>query len=108
MSNEQAVLNAQWNAAVLEQQAERARENYDAVAGEQMRPSVLFRPSLSLDGDKWCALYGDNLQIGVSGFGSSPDEATSHDEESLNLHAMIRQAQIRAVPQKSHSNKKAA
>jgi len=31
-----------------------------------------------------------------------------HDEESLNLHAMIRQAQIRAVPQKSHSNKKAA
>ncbi|MGH8811311.1 MAG: hypothetical protein ACREXO_04830 [Advenella sp.] len=32
-------------------------------------------------------------------------------EESLNLHAMIRQAQIRAVgkvPQKSHSNKKAA
>lgn len=34
-----------------------------------------------------------------------------HEEETLNLHAMIRQAQIRAVgkvPQKSHSNKKAA
>ncbi|WP_165392975.1 hypothetical protein [Advenella incenata] len=33
------------------------------------------------------------------------------DEETLNLHAMIRQAQIRyanRVPQKSHSNKKAA
>ncbi len=33
-----------------------------------------------------------------------------HEEESLNLHAMIRQAQIKAVervPQKSHSNKKA-
>lgn len=34
-----------------------------------------------------------------------------HEEETLNLHAMIRQAQIRAVgkvPQKSRSNKKAA
>jgi hypothetical protein len=35
-------------------------------------PHVLMRPKLSLDGNKWCALYGDSLQDGVAGFGDSP------------------------------------
>lgn len=38
-------------------------------------PSVMYRPTLSIDGDKWCALYGNNLQEGVAGFGDSPAEA---------------------------------
>ena len=38
-------------------------------------PSYIFRPQLSIDGNKWCALYGDNLQDGVAGFGDSPAEA---------------------------------
>lgn len=45
------------------------------VAEAQARPSVLYRPSLSIDGNKWCALYGENLQDGVAGFGDSPEEA---------------------------------
>ena len=32
-------------------------------------------PFVSLDGGKWCALYGPNLQDGVAGFGDSPEEA---------------------------------
>ena len=39
------------------------------------RPSIQFRPKISLDGNKWCALYGEDLQCGVSGFGDSPDLA---------------------------------
>jgi hypothetical protein len=39
------------------------------------RPSVLLRVKVSQDGNKWCALYGDDLQEGVCGFGASPDEA---------------------------------
>jgi hypothetical protein len=27
------------------------------------------------DGDKWCVLYGENLQEGIAGFGATPDEA---------------------------------
>ena len=42
---------------------------------ERQRPSVLFRPSLSLDGAQWCALYGANIQDGVAGLGESPDAA---------------------------------
>lgn len=45
------------------------------IAYEHTRPSVLFRPTVTLDGDMWCALYGDNLQTGVSAFARSPDEA---------------------------------
>lgn len=42
---------------------------------ERQRPSVLFRPRVYVDGNQWCALYGDNLQDGVAGFGDSPDKA---------------------------------
>ena len=39
------------------------------------RPSILLRPGLSIDGNQWCALYGENIQDGVAGFGSSPEKA---------------------------------
>jgi len=36
------------------------------------RPSVLYRPRISIDGNQWCVLYGDNLQDGIAGFGNTP------------------------------------
>jgi len=39
------------------------------------RPSAIFKPRLSIDGNQWCALYGENLQDGVAGFGDSPADA---------------------------------
>lgn len=45
------------------------------IQNEYVRPSILFKPDLSLDGDSWCALFGKDLQVGVCAFGSSPDEA---------------------------------
>lgn len=34
-----------------------------------------LKPRVFIDGDKWCVLYGDNLQDGIAGFGSTPLEA---------------------------------
>lgn len=31
--------------------------------------------AISLDGDKWCALVGENLQEGVAGFADTPIDA---------------------------------
>lgn len=31
-----------------------------------------LRPSISIDGNQWCVLYGEDLQNGVAGFGDSP------------------------------------
>lgn len=45
------------------------------AAKAQMRPSTLYKPRLSIDGNMWSALYGDDLQSGVAGFGKSPAEA---------------------------------
>ena len=57
-ATEQSVLNNQWNAAQ-----------------SQQLPSVLYRPRLMADGDMWCAIYGDDLQTGVAGFGETPAAA---------------------------------
>ena len=45
------------------------------AAAHYERPSVLYRPKLSVDGNQWCALYGDDLRSGVAGFGDSPNDA---------------------------------
>ena len=50
-------------------------QEYNLAAQEHQRPCVLFKPTLSRDGNMWCALYGCNLQEGVSGFGRTPAEA---------------------------------
>lgn len=45
------------------------------ISDAMTTPSVLWRPRLFIDGNQWCALYGDDLQSGVSGFGPSPAQA---------------------------------
>jgi len=51
------------------------KQEFLNAAFEMQRPSVIFKPKISRDGDQWCVLLGDDLQIGVAGFGSTPDEA---------------------------------
>ena len=38
-------------------------------------PSTLYKPKLCVDGNQWCALYGEDLQIGIAGFGDTPELA---------------------------------
>ena len=39
---------------------------------------IIYVPiSLTLDGDQWCALVGENIQSGEAAFASSPVEALS-------------------------------
>ena len=51
------------------------QEQIYAVGYEHSRPSAVFRPSIGRDGNKWCALYGEDLMDGVAGFGDTPEEA---------------------------------
>ena len=43
---------------------------------EQKRPFMLLKPRIYPDGNMWCALYGDNIQEGVAGFGETPEKAS--------------------------------
>jgi hypothetical protein len=48
------------------------------AAIDQRAPHVLMRPKVYPDGDQWCALYGDDLQSGVCGFGKTPEAACAN------------------------------
>lgn len=48
----------------------------DQTQAALRRPFVLMRPRMFIDGNQWCALYGENLQDGVAGFGTSPAAAS--------------------------------
>lgn len=69
---ERAMLDAN-----LSHYAQMASASAQEAASEAMRPSVLYRPSMGLDGTLWCALYGDDLMNGVAGFGDTPAKAMS-------------------------------
>jgi len=65
-----------------------ATEHWAEAGRQQQRPFMLLRPRMMPDGNRWCALYGDNLQEGVSGFGDTPNEASvQFDAEWLNANA---------------------
>jgi hypothetical protein len=49
-----------------------ASQCFSSINECMTEPSVLYRPTLSVDGNRWCALYGADLQAGVAGFGDSP------------------------------------
>ncbi len=51
---------------------------------ESRLPSRVYRPKLFIDGDQWCALYGDDLQAGVAGFGNTPALAMEDFDKNWN------------------------
>lgn len=58
--------------------AESVANRIEILVSNIDRPSVIFKPTLSRDGNKWIALFGDDLQVGVVGIGESPGEAMFH------------------------------
>lgn len=52
------------------------------ICGAMTAPHVLYKPALLVDGTKWCALYGDNLHVGVAGFGDTPEEAMAEFDKA--------------------------
>ena len=42
------------------------------VEAEEFNLVALLKPKIYIDGDHWCVLWGENLQDGIAGFGSSP------------------------------------
>ena len=45
------------------------------TAASYDRPSAIYRPTLTVDGNQYCALYGADLVDGVAGFGPSAADA---------------------------------
>jgi hypothetical protein len=52
-----------------------ARDAITDVQHQMVRPSVLFRPTITKDGNAWIALLGPDIQVGVAGCGDTPEDA---------------------------------
>lgn len=66
----------------------------ESVELERLRPFMLLRPKMFPDGNQWCALYGDNIQDGVCGFGDTPHQASvDFDIQWLNARIQRRDAE---------------
>jgi len=52
-------------------------------------PHIIFKPKVYPDGNQWCALYGEDLMMGVCGFGDTPELACADFDKnwkSQTLH----------------------
>lgn len=46
-----------------------------AIESAEFNLIRVLSPRISIDGDKWSVVYGENMQDGVCGFGTSPIKA---------------------------------
>jgi hypothetical protein len=58
------------------------KQEYLNAAMEQQRPCVLFKPEVSLDGDHYMVLYGQDLMSGCAGFGKTLAEAMADFDQN--------------------------
>lgn len=68
----------------LEIESSKRQWNQDLLQNEQLcnegevhiyKMFKALNATLQRDGNQWCALFGEDLQVGVAGFGDSPHEA---------------------------------
>lgn len=45
------------------------------IEAEEMNLVSILKPKIFIDGNKWCLLYGENIQDGICGFGDTPRKA---------------------------------
>lgn len=55
----------------FEKVAAAAHVHFSEMFAESTRPSVLYRPTLGIDGNQFFFLYGSNLMEGCAGFGDT-------------------------------------
>lgn len=84
-SSQQALTAEAWQMA-----AEEFRDAGRDLSAVITSPNVIYKPRLYVDGSQWCAIYGENLQDGVAGFGDSPSLAMVDFDKSWYQKLPIR------------------
>jgi len=76
-NTEQNISHAAWVAG------EAARVCFERIEGYHATWAAVLKPTLAKDGDMWCALHGDDLQVGIAGFGPTPAHALQAFEVAM-------------------------
>lgn len=80
-------MNGEWSRIAADgiiHEASKAFTEWTDAAWQHSRPSVLFRPTVSLDGNCYCLLYGEDLMAGCAGFGETMAEAAADFDKNWN------------------------
>jgi len=56
---------------------------FQEIAAYHATWASAMKPALYKDGDMWCALHGENLQVGIAGFGPTPAHALNAFETAM-------------------------
>lgn len=64
----------------------RVEESLKSAAYAYERPSAIYRPKLFLDGNMYCALFGEDLMNGCAGFGETADSAMWDFDKNWREH----------------------
>lgn len=83
------MLNNEHSAMIMNQLSNNAAIQNDYVLSDivqqiEYRLFQMLKPKLYKDGDKWCCLYGDNIQVGICGFGDTPYASILEFNKSWN------------------------
>lgn len=78
----EAVADIARNSFDISRLLEAASQELYSVSYEWRRPFMLLKPRMFPDGNQWCALYGDDIQSGVCGFGDTPDRAAAEFDKA--------------------------
>ena len=73
-----------------------ARECVEAILDAAVcqlsdRPSVLHRPKLTIDGNRYFVLYGEDIRTGVAGFGDTVAEAMADFDKQWSERRVLRE-----------------
>jgi len=68
------------------------------TAGWLSAPHSRMKPRVFPDGSMWCALYGDNLQDGVAGFGATPAAACADFDVNWNGQTLLQKEKADPLP----------
>lgn len=63
---------------------DRLNDTFNRMDERQQQWHEKFTPKVYRDGNSWCALYGDDLQKGVCGFGPTPAAAVEDYNRNWN------------------------
>lgn len=74
--------------------ADQVREAVWEMTGWLSAPHTRMRPRIFPDGNMWCALYGENLQEGVAGFGETPEKACADFDKNWSSQRMVFKAAV--------------
>lgn len=64
----------------------------------QRAPHILMRPAIFPDGNSWCALYGEDLQAGVAGFGDTPALAAADFDKNWGTQTLANHSGVPGTP----------